>query len=399
MKTQPAKVHHRFPIRRRAGDDGDQRRQGAVLVLVAAVLLMTMIFAAFTVDVGFISLTKAELQRGADSASLSAVLHLEQGLGPGATLTPSQTEAKARDVAVSVAAANRGGGLPSITADSNSDVRVGNVVWDPNTSTWVKSWGTPPFNMVEVTLHRSSSEGANDGPLPLFFGPVIDKDTQEVSAKATAALLPAVGFRLLPGQPGTVEILPIALDEGTWDNMLAGGGSDNFTWDEETQTISSGTDGIREVNLYPEGSTDLPPGNRGTVDFGSSNNSTADLSRQILYGLNADDLSYFGGEIRFDNGPLSINGDTGLSAAIKDELAEIKGKPRAIPLFTEVSGPGNNAQFTVVRLVGIRILDVRLTGKNKYVVVQPAPVSSRNAIPGSGSITTGSVTTAPILID
>ena len=33
----------------------------------------------------------------------------------------------------------------------------------------------------------------------------------------------------------------------------------------------------------------LPPGNRGTVDFGETNNSTADISRQILYGLNDDD--------------------------------------------------------------------------------------------------------------
>ena len=44
-------------------------------------------------------------------------------------------------------------------------------------------------------------------------------------------------------------------------------------------------------------------------------------------------------------GKLYLNGDTGISAGVKDELASIKGQPRIIPIFSTVSGNGNNAQL------------------------------------------------------
>lgn len=378
---------------------GKTRRDGAVLVLCLSVLIMVFAFTAFTVDIGFISLTKGQLQKSSDAAALSSILDLRDALGPGATLSQGQAEIDARASAVAVAAQNRAGGQDFVTADSNNDVRVGNVTWNPATGTYTKLWGVQPYNMVEVTLRRSqSTSGNNDGPLPLFFAPLMGTDSANVSAKGTAAVLAASGFRLEPGSPGLAEILPIALDEDSWNDMIAGGGSDNWTWNESTKTVTAGSDGIRELNLYPTGSNLLPPGNRGTVDIGSSNNSTADIARQILYGINSSDLAYLGGTISTENGPLILNGDTGLSAGIKDELTDIIGQPRAIPIFSSVSGPGNNAMYTIVRFVGIRILKVKLTGKNKYVTIQPAVISSQYAVPGSGEISTGSVITKPILI-
>ena len=76
------------------------------------------------------------------------------------------------------------------------------------------------------------------------------------------------------------------------------------------------------------------------------------------------------------DGPVWLNGDTGISAGVKDELAAIIGLPRSIPIFDQVYGPGNNAMFRIVRFVGIRILDVKLTGSmsSKRVIIQPALV-------------------------
>jgi hypothetical protein len=148
----------------------------------------------------------------------------------------------------------------------------------------------------------------------------------------------------------------------------------------------------------------LPPGNRGTVDFGGLNNSTADLARQIRYGMNDDDWAALADqgitELRWDTEPLSIQGDTGLSAGIKDDLESIKGQPRAIPLFSSVSGPGNNAIYTIVRFVGVRIMYVKLTGSpaQKTVVVQPAPFSDFSVIPGEVEITPDSIMTSPGLV-
>ena len=164
--------------------------------------------------------------------------------------------------------------------------------------------------------------------------------------------------------------------------MAGGSFTDNFTLNAD-ETVSPGPDGIKEVNIYPNGSATLPPGNRGTVDIGSPNNSTADLVRQIRHGLNAYDMSFFpDSEIRFDNGPIQLNGDTGISAGIKDDLEAIKGQSRAIPIFTAVSGPGNNATYTVSKFVGVRIVHVNLTGKpaSKAVIVQPSPYSGSRVV-------------------
>ena len=87
-------------------------------------------------------------------------------------------------------------------------------------------------------------------------------------------------------------------------------------------------------------------------------------------------------------------------AGIKDELNAIKGEPRAIPLFTQVSGPGNNAVYTIVRFVGIRIMHVQLTGKpsTKHVYIQPAPFSDFSVIPGDTELTSDSILTSPGLV-
>src|SRR4029077_18354334 len=113
-------------------------------------------------------------------------------------------------------------------------------------------------------------------------------------------------------------------------------------------------------------------GNFGTVDIGNDNNSTADLSRQIRFGINESDLAYIGGALQLGpDGTLLLNGDTGISAAIKDDLESVKGQPRAICIYSTVTGNGNNAMYTIVGFVGVRIMKVKLTGNPKYVTIQP----------------------------
>jgi hypothetical protein len=176
--------------------------------------------------------------------------------------------------------------------------------------------------------------------------------------------------------------LPFALDEQTWQALVAGTTTDNYSWNSTTKTVGAGSDGTREVNLYPQGTGS--PGNRGTVDIGSSNNSTSDISRQIVYGVNASDLAHHGGKLEFDGcGTLQLNGDTGISAGVKDELESIKGQPRIIPVFRSVEGPGNNAMYTIVKFVGVRIMYVKLTGSNKQVIIQPAMLLVRGGIPAT----------------
>ena len=79
---------------------------------------------------------------------------------------------------------------------------------------------------------------------------------------------------------------------------------------------------------------------------------------------------------------LMLNGDTGLSAGLKDELNAIIGQERTIPLYDSVGGTGNTTMYHIVGFAAIRIVDVKLTGQNKYVTIQPAVVVDGSAIGG-----------------
>lgn len=367
-------------------------RRGAVLILAACLLAMVAGFVAFSIDLGYVSLVQGQLQKSADAAALAAIIETYGGWGSGAQLTPSQIDSAARQAAQDVAGANEAGGLKSTYLNRTRDVRLGQIEWNTSTGQWVKNWGATPYNLVEVTLHRDQSgSSSGDRPLDLFFAPLFGRKQANTHAVSTCAMLPGVGLRKIPGQ--NVGVLPIALDVYTWNALMSGSGTDDYAYDKSTGAVTSGSDGILEVNLYPGGDPLLPAGNRGTVDFGSSGNSTADLARQIVYGLNDQDLADMGGEIRFDDLPIQLNGDTGLSAGIKDELNSIKGQPRLIPLFSSVSGPGNNAYYTIVKFVPIRILYVQLTGKpsSKQVIIQPAPYVSATVIAGGTTITSDTI--------
>lgn len=383
------------------------RRKGTILAISAAMLIMIFAFVVFTVDVGYITLTKAQLQAATDAATHAAAQELERGLGSNPELTQSALEEVARGTATTYASAHAAGGHQSVYLDSQRDIRFGQITWDAVTGTWVGTLDVAPYNFVQVTAHRDQGSGTNgDSDLQLFFGPVINHGTAKLSASAAAGILPGNGFQIPPSSTLTASILPIAYDLPSWEALLQGTGPDDYAYDESTGTVTSGSDGILEINIYPEAanngngngngngggnngnSNSWTPGNRGTVDLGNPNNATPDLERQITDGLNADDLSYFGGSINFANGPINVNGDPGISAGIKDELTSIIGKPRALPIFSQVTGNGNNTTYTLVQFVGVRILAVKLTGGNKYVIAQPATLTDETVVPD----TTGTVT-------
>ncbi len=258
--------------------------------------------------------------------------------------------------------------------------------------------------MVEVTVRRTN---AVNSALPMSFARIIGRDDFDLEATSVSALYPTAGFTLDPNSPSTVGILPIALDLGSWNDLLAQiydgevhGYPDDYEWDPALSAVDD--DDIPEINVYPDQDSILAPGNRGTVDLGSSNNSTNDLVRQILYGLNASDFSYFANNtIEFDaDGALYLNGDTGISAGIENALEAIIGETRAMPIFIEVVGQGNNTTYTIVKFVGVRIMAVNLGGgpNSRHLTVQPALFSSRHGIRGNVLVNVDSILTPPLTI-
>lgn len=363
------------------------RRKGNVLVLTAFMMVAMMAMLSVTVDIGYLQTARCQLQQSADAAALAAAAELIDDEALTGNPGMSDEIDLARAYAIQFAAANKVCKAQPVVNSNSSNNPAGDVVVgylsnpsDPNAA--MDYTNSDLFNAVQVRVRRTT---ASNGEVPFFFARALGVNSIGTETDATAALMKNFrGFRS-PGNGGKLQLLPFALDHQTWNDLIAGGGTDSWTWDPSTGTVRAGGDGSREVNLYPQGTGS--PGNRGTVDIGSSNNSTNDIARQITDGISQADLDHLGGKIEFDaNGELSLNGDTGISAGVKDELASIIGDPRMIPIFSEVNGPGNNANYTIIAFAGVRIMEVKLTGSNssKRVIIQPARVTTNGGIPGSG---------------
>lgn len=375
-------------------------RRGAVAVITAIFCVILLGMVAFALDLGYIVAVRTELQRSADAAALAAAADLVPADLQVSNLNPTQWVANARNSAAAYAASNWVG-MKSPAVDQNAsnapsgDVLVGYL--DPGAPAEFDFTTLDQYNAVKVRVRRTTDQ---NGQVPFFFGRVFGLEGIDTWSTATALVTKNFGGFSAPGDGGNLDLLPFALDEDTWNWMMNGGGSDNWTWDSSDKAIHSGSDGVREVNLYPQGTG--APGNRGTVDIGSSNNSTADISRQILEGVSPADLDHHGGSLEFDDqGELFLNGDTGISAGVKDELAAIRGQPRIIPIFRAVHGPGNNAEYTIVKFAGIRIMAVKLTGSmsSKYVTIQPAKIKARGGVPGPATpLTSYYIYSAPRLV-
>ena len=359
--------------------NGRQHRSGSVLVFAAFMMVVMFGLIAFAVDVGYLSVVRSQLQSSADAAALAAAWELvnEQDLTADAGSQEWYGVYQTINVAGQYADLNQvASSAPTLAPE---DVVVGHVD-DPFDLSAPWSFVDPSsFNAVRVSVRKT---GSQNGEVGLFFAKALGFGSAAMEAEATAMFMNNIGGFAAPSSGENLGILPFTIDKQTMDALLVGVGEDNWTWNEADGTITPGPDGILEMNLFPEGAGS--PGNRGTVDIGSNNNSTADISRQILGGISAADLEFHDGELVFDaDGELPLNGDTGISAGVEDELISIMGEPKIVPLFSQLTGPGNNSTYTVVGFAGIRIMEVKLTGNlsDKRVIIQPAKVKMKGAIP------------------
>ncbi|NIL95737.1 MAG: hypothetical protein GTO53_00805 [Planctomycetales bacterium] len=274
--------------------------------------------------------------------------------------------------------------------------------------------------MIRVNLLRNQAGSANgDGPLPLVFGTLFQKLTADVRAFATAAVLPGYRFEIPPNSGYCCGIIPFSLDKETWDlisattpptdpDMLARYNAlpDDFSHDAANNTVTNVGDGKKEGDLYPYFNDPLLPnsGNRGTVDIGFHGNSTQEIKSQITSGVCEVDLSAQGDLYASEDEPLTLNGDTGLSAGFSKELISIIGKPKMVPIFSGTNPlSGNNTDFEIVGWAAIVILEVDLTGDPdyKHIYFQPATVSDECVVVDlEGEITEeSSIFAKPVLIE
>lgn len=371
------------------------QRKGAIAVLAAFLMIVLVALAAFAVDLGYLTVARTELQRTADSAALAASWDLIDEAALTGNTSMVKSIAKANKTAEQFVSLNAVCGTAPRIKTNRSNKPDGDVVVGTYSGGGLTFNDTEDYDAVLVRVARSADR---NGEVPMFFAHVLGIQSRTARAQAISGLLKKIGGFRTPVSRENVPILPITLELETWNDLVEGHiDDDGWSWDQNLEAILPGRDRIPEVSLYPQNTGS--PGNCGTVNIGTSANSTAYLSRQIRNGLSPADFAYHGGELKLDaNGELPLSGNPGLSAAIADELIATSGQTRIIAIYKEVSGSGNNAVYTIVKFVGVRIMYVQLTGKNKMVTVQPANVLTAGAIEATTDGTSNFVYSAPRLL-
>ena len=166
-----------------------EKRRGNILVLSAVFLIVILAFSAFTVDIGFITLTKTQMQAAADSAALAASMELTS------STDAATVRVNARQAAADVAATFENGDRSAVSLNAANDIVFGKQVSIGN-GQFSTSWGDQytPHNVVKVIVRRGSEVNSLgqtvDNRLPLFFAPVIGNEKASLQAEAIAAFQP-----------------------------------------------------------------------------------------------------------------------------------------------------------------------------------------------------------------
>lgn len=324
------------------------RRKGTVAVLAAFLLIPLLALVAFAVDYGYLLKMRADLQRTADAAALAAVRDLVPVDQIG-----SQDQGLARTTVRTYAQTNLTDGASFSVADS--DIEIGRY---DNASIYnaVTILNSGSADTVRVTLRR---DALLNSPVTLFFARLMGNNSAAVAATGTAVLQKANIME------AGAAVLPFAVHQDTWNYQPRG-----------SQWSIYGDGKVRDANGAQI------PGNWGTVDIGSSSNSTADMNDQIENGLTQSDLDALYADGRIANreyldstNTTFLQADTGLSEGLKNSVQTQYGKPKIVPIYNLVYGVGNTTEFRIVGWGVVQIIgshwggntDTSVTVKKSYM--------------------------------
>jgi len=147
------------------------RRAGSTLALIAIMLSVFAILAAFTIDFAYMGLVQTELRIATDAATKAGV----------EALSRTEDIATARQAAVNYAAANKVGGQPFQIRPS--DVTIGKLVRN-QAGTW--SFVASQDKPNAVRIEAKTGGGSLHSAVPLFFGAVLGTPSFTPSYSATA---------------------------------------------------------------------------------------------------------------------------------------------------------------------------------------------------------------------
>lgn len=222
-----------------------ESKRGIALVYVALILVALFAFVGLAIDIGYMYVTKTQLQNAADSAALAGASKVKY-VGTGTADPNDLLQNPARTEAISFASKNTATKVPvaivtdsSNTLSDSNDITVGH--W--NGTTYAPN--STPVNAVQVRPRRT--DASPGGPVSLLISRVFGQDTMGASSSAIAALpIRANSFISLctesctsvSSDPNNPTILSPARIYNTRPNSP---GNTSFAWTSLLNSVSSAT--------------------------------------------------------------------------------------------------------------------------------------------------------------
>ena len=171
--------------------NNSQSRRGNIILLSAFVITMALGFAALSIDIGYLAVTKGQLQSAVDAATLAAAMELNPNIDQ--TIVENNVKAAAAEIAGLNAVGNNSG----LLLDPSVDIELGRRDWNSASSSFVFTFGPKavPYNIVRITGRLDDVWDAATGQmenrkLPLFFAPAIDHDNVIMKVGSVATYQP-----------------------------------------------------------------------------------------------------------------------------------------------------------------------------------------------------------------
>ncbi|MGP0221885.1 MULTISPECIES: pilus assembly protein TadG-related protein [unclassified Paenarthrobacter] len=285
--------------------DQDSKERGAATVLVAAMMVALLGFAALAVDVGALYAEKAQLQNGADAAALAIATDCAGGSCGDSTATGNQF------------------------ANNNSN---------DNTSGATVSF--PAATTVRVVTNARDSAGENS--FSLFFARVLGFETTQVDAEAEASW----------GAPSSATTLPWTVSECVFKKYLS---PTQLASLNSTGTFTGDPTPTHLLLRYDENAPTVPgcaaqngyqPGGFGwlVTDTGCSTDISLDST------VNGQTGNHYPN-----------------NAACNSVLTSLLDEPKLIPLFSTATGNGSNAKYTLIGFAAFQVTGYKFSGSGAVV--------------------------------
>lgn len=335
-------------------------QRGSISILFALCLPVLLGLAALSIDLARLNLTKVELQGAADAAALAGARSLSDSGGQPYNWAAAETSA------LNVAQSN------IANAAQIQDAVIETGYWNlQNPSLGLRppgAYGVPDAGdlpAVRATIAISAAQ--NNGPLNLFFAPILGIAESDVQASAVA---------VLPAPEGGTGMFPFAISKCALESL----------WDSDTNSPVLDCSGdpiiFRIGDPYPPGS--CLTGQWTTFD---SVNNKAWYIKHLMVDGNPTELSV--GESTY-----LVSGTK--AAAYKEVKNYFRDK--TVPLFVvDDIVPGSFQP--VVAIAGFHIINANNQGRTKYIEGHFINSEFFGGLdPGAGNGSPLGVYTSPVLV-